>query len=306
MATSINNLSEEIQNQIIKAYKNNMSLRQIEQKFNATRSTVGKFLEKRGIKTSQGNHYRKYFHDINFFEQIDTEEKAYWLGFMFADGYIVNNENNYGEDDFGLTLAEDSLDCLEKFKSSLKATNPIRSDTSKAKGQTQYKLVIRSQKTVNDLISHGCVKQKSLILEPPKGVPQELIKHFIRGFFDGDGSLTRCQSKDGSSINFTINITSTFLMISWIYEILGKGNIFPEKRRENTWYYSLGGNLQVLNFCHYIYDDATIWMDRKYARYQELLHKYSESQGIKCQTVMVTVVQQLCGTILKSQQIPRS
>lgn len=280
MAISINKMTEEQQLAIIEAYKNNMSLREIEKHFGATRVTVSKFLESKGIKTVKGNHYRKYFHDIDFFEKIDTEEKAYWLGFIFADGYIVNNQNHYGEDDFGLTLAEDSLDSIEKFKKSINATNPIRYDDSKEKGQRLVKIVCRSQKTVDDLIDKGCVKNKSLILQPPKGVPNDLLNHFIRGFFDGDGSLIKYQHKDCKTISFQINITSTYEMVKWIQSILKIGSCFPEKRREATWYYSVGGNQQVLQVCHYLYDNATIWMDRKYIRYQELLQKYGESQGI--------------------------
>ena len=93
MAISIYKCSEELQNQIIIAYQNNISLRQIEKNFNVNRRTVSKFLEEKNIKTIKGNHYRKYFHDFDFFEKIDNEEKAYWLGFMFADGYIVNYDN---------------------------------------------------------------------------------------------------------------------------------------------------------------------------------------------------------------------
>ena len=107
---------------------------------------------------------------------------------MFADGYIVDNEKRYGQDAFGLALAKDSIDSLEKFKKSIKATNPITWDTSKKGSQPQGRLLMRSQKTVNDLIDKGCVKQKSLILQPPKNIPDDLIRHFIRGFFDGDGS----------------------------------------------------------------------------------------------------------------------
>lgn len=279
MAISINKMSEEIQAQIIEAYKNNMSLREIERQFNASRPTVSKFLTEKGIKTTVGNHYRKYFHDFDFFETIDTEEKAYWLGFMYADGYIVNNENRYGEDEFGITLAEDSLDSIEKFKASLKATNPIRYDNSKKVGQKLVKLVMHSQKTVNDLIDKGVVKQKSLILQPPTKVPEELIHHFIRGFFDGDGSLIRHQHKDNNYISFSIDFTTTYAMAKWLQDIFQIGNIFPEKRRESTWYYAVGGNQQVLKICHYMYDDATIWMDRKYERYQELLKKYGENRG---------------------------
>lgn len=275
MAISINKVDAETKNKIIEAYRNNMSLREIEKEFKVLRATVSKFLEEQNIKKIKGNHYRKYFHDFDFFENIDTEEKAYWLGFMFADGYIVNHENRYGEDSFGLTLAEDSLDSIEKFKKSLHATNPILYDNSKSIGQPQAKIVLTSQKTVNDLIDKGCVKQKSLILQPPKKVPEKLLSHFIRGFFDGDGSLMKYNYNNYPS--YQIGFTTTYEMAIWLREIFGKGDIRKEKRRDFTWYYSIGGNRQVLDICHYMYDEATIWMDRKYARYQELLAKYNES-----------------------------
>ena len=275
MAISINKVDAETKNKIIEAYKNNMSLREIEKEFKVLRATVSKFLEEQNIKKIKGNHYRKYFHDFDFFENIDTEEKAYWLGFMFADGYIVNHENRYGEDSFGLTLAEDSLDSIEKFKKSLHATNPILYDNSKSIGQPLAKIVLTSQKTVNDLIDKGCVKQKSLILQPPKKVPEKLLSHFIRGFFDGDGSLMKYNYNNYTS--YQIQFTTTYEMAIWLREIFRKGDVREEKRRDFTWYYLIGGNRQVLDICHYMYDEATIWMDRKYARYQELLAKYNES-----------------------------
>lgn len=275
MAISINKVDAETKNKIIEAYKNNMSLREIEKEFKVLRATVSKFLEEQNIKKIKGNHYRKYFHDFDFFENIDTEEKAYWLGFMFADGYIVNHENRYGEDSFGLTLAEDSLDSIEKFKKSLHATNPILYDNSKSIGQPLAKIVLTSQKTVNDLIDKGCVKQKSLILQPPKKVPEKLLSHFIRGFFDGDGSLMKYNYNNYPS--YQIEFTTTYEMAIWLRDIFGKGDVHKEKRRDFTWYYSIGGNRQVLDICHYMYDEATIWMNRKYARYQELLAKYNES-----------------------------
>ena len=276
MAISINKVSEEIKQKIIEDYKNNVSLRNLEKKYNVSRSTISSYLEKIDIKKIKGNHYRKYFHDEDFFEKIDSEEKAYWLGFMFADGYIVDNEKRYGQDAFGLALAKDSIDSLEKFKKSIKATNPITWDTSKKGSQPQGRLLMRSQKTVNDLIDKGCVKQKSLILQPPKNIPDDLIRHFIRGFFDGDGSLIRYE-RTKNSIAYSINITSTYEMVKWIKQVFQIGQIFPEKRREQTWYFTVGGNQQVIKLYHYLYDEATIWMDRKYNRFQELLNKYSEN-----------------------------
>ncbi|MBO7693633.1 MAG: hypothetical protein J6T10_13520 [Methanobrevibacter sp.] len=269
-------LSEEEKQNIIADYKNNISLRELEKKYHHNRIRLGKWLEEQGIKTTKGNHYRKYFHNEDFFEKIDTEEKAYWLGFMFADGYIINNENKYGQDQFGISVAEDSADVIEKFKKSLAATNPILYDNNGNRfgKQSLHKLVLCSQKTVNDLIDKGCFKQKTLILEPPKHVPENLIRHFLRGFFDGDGALCRCPKKDSSYISFKVSFTTTKPVAEWIYNIVKMGTINKEERREYTWYWKLDGNQQVIKFYHYLYDNATIWMDRKYNKFQELLEKY--------------------------------
>ena len=83
-----------------------------------------------------------------------------------------------------------------------------------------------------------------------------------------------------NSIIFGLDFTTTYDMAKWLQDILKIGSIFPDKRRDSTWYYSVGGNQQVLQICHYMYDNATVWMDRKYKRYQELLEKYDENRGI--------------------------
>ena len=277
MAISIYKCTEQLQNQIIAAYKNNISLRQIEKDFDVSRKTISKFLEEKGIKTVKGNHYRKYFHNFDFFEKIDSEEKAYWLGFMFADGYIVNYDNYYGEDVLGLSVSLKDQEVLEKFKKSIQATNPIKCYQRKRSGEPMVRLQMSSQKTVNDLISHGCVKQKSLILQPPKEIPEELLPHFIRGLFDGDGCIT--SSLKGSYESYQVDITSTFLMVNWIKEKVGMGSIVKDSRREKTYYYTLGGNQQVIKFYHYLYNNATIYLNRKYNKFQQLLNKYDESRG---------------------------
>ena len=187
MGKNIKYVDESIKLRIIQDYQNCKSIRQIEQDYGVTRYSVAKYLEEQNIKTTKGNHHRKYIHQFDYFEIIDTEEKAYWLGFMFADGYIVDYSNRYGEDKFGITLHSDDIETLEKFRESIKSTNPITDVSSN--GRSLRRIIMSSQKTVDDLISHGCVKQKSLILKPPINVPDDLIQHFIRGFFDGDGSI---------------------------------------------------------------------------------------------------------------------
>ena len=107
-------------------------------------------------------------------------------------------------------------------------------------------------------------------------MPQELIHHFIRGFFDGDGSIFYNKSKFEQknctgTPQFNICITSTKEMIEWLIDIIGIGNISKEMRREKTWYYRQSGNHKTKIFCDFIYKDATIFMERKYKLYQNLL-----------------------------------
>ena len=273
MAISINKVSEEIQNQIIEAYINNMSLREIEKKFQVTRATVSKFLEEKQIKTTKGNHYRKYFHQEDFFEKIDNEEKAYWLGFMFADGYISEKRQGYGQDLFGITLKINDESHLIKFKNSISSTNPINYDYSKTKDAPQCKILMTSQKTVNDLIRHGCVKHKSLILQPPQEIDNSLLRHFIRGYFDGDGSITKTHTPGKNFItkefSYGVSIVGTKEMCEWLQEFFSMGSIIKDQRRTNSYYYSLGGRLQLQKFFHLLYDEATVYMDRKYDRFKE-------------------------------------
>lgn len=283
MGKSIYKVSKELQEIIIEDYKNNVSIRKISEKYDVTRPTVSRFLEEKGIKTTKGNHYRTYHHNESFFDVIDSEEKAYWLGFMFADGYIVDENGHYGQDKFGISLAKQDKKTLEDFAKAIQSNNPIciypRKDNI---GQPLCRILLTSQKTVDDLIKHGCVKQKSLILQPPIDVPRDLTRHFIRGFFDGDGSISKVLKQNKSQEYwYSINITSTYEMIEWIYNFFEMGSIIKEKRRDKTYYYSLGGHRQVIKFFHILYDNATIYMERKYNRFLEFVEKYDENWGIK-------------------------
>lgn len=283
MAISINKVSKELQNKIIEDYKKGKSLRQIEKDYDVTRATVSKFLTNMGIKTTVGNHHRTYYHNENYFEVIDTEHKAYWLGFMFADGYISNNDHRYGEDQFGISLAKEDIQTLYEFKYDIEATNPIHEYVrNRNVGQPLCRIQLTSQKTVNDLINKGCIKKKSHTLRPPKDIPLNLLPHFIRGFFDGDGSIIKTKSKyhfKTDNYSYSISITTTQEMAEWLQIYFEMGSVTKEPRRNYTWYYNLGGHLQIIKFYHLLYDNATIYMKRKYLRFQELLIKYGESQG---------------------------
>lgn len=278
MPKLIETLNEQEIDHLIEMYENNISLREMERQTPYSRSALTRLLEDLGIKTTKGNHYRKYFFNFDFFERIDNELAAYWLGFMYADGCVLP-QNKYGEQEFKIQIRNQDLELLEKFKQDIQSTYPIRYDNSKSNPQVIQSL--RSQKTVNDLKKLGCVENKSLILTFPtlEQVPQDYVRHFIRGYFDGDGSISAYRRKETHKKQYTVSFVGTQSFIQGLYKHLKLGSIFPDKRKNNSWYLNINGNHQIEQFYHYLYDDATRYMERKYLKFQTLL-KQNESSGI--------------------------
>lgn len=279
MAINIKKLKDEQIQQIIEDYQNGKSMRQIERDYNVARQSVAKYLEEKQIKTTKGNHYRKYKHQYDYFENIDTEEKAYWLGFMFADGYIVDYSKKYGEDKFGITLHSKDKKTLEQFKKSIQSTNPITDVSSN--GRQLHRIIMSSQKTVDDLISHGCIKQKSLILKPPIGVPQSLIHHFIRGYFDGDGSISLYNDKRQIKTLYCGCVSFISKLNDYLYNdgIVNRSsiNFGKDKKRRIFCDIEWSGFTNMKAIFHYMYDDATIYGNRKYNKFLEIFNLRGEN-----------------------------
>lgn len=272
-------LTQEEIEEIITMYKNNISLREIERKTHHGRDRISKMLENLGIKTTSGNHYRKYFFDFDFFEKIDTELKAYWLGFMYADGCVLP-QNRYGEQKIQLTLAQQDEQTIIDFKNDLKSTYPIRYDNSKHKknenAQIQVIMNMCSQKTVDDLKKLGCVEKKSLILTFPteEQVPNSLIHHFIRGYFDGDGSIYISNNRGN------ISFVGTEDFIKTLSSYFNYGSVVQDKRKPNSWYLNTAGYNPVKEYYDFMYQDATRYMQRKYNKFQEAFKLNTVKTGV--------------------------
>lgn len=231
------------------------------------RKTISHWLRKGGHKTDPKNvrnttPLRTYSLDENVFETIDTEEKAYWLGFLYADGYVSDAKN-----DIEIGLAKKDMAHLEKAKLFFDTDRPLHKKTKRTgeKEYVGYRLIITSQKLKTDLINKGCVNKKSLILKFPteKQVPKTLLPHFVRGYFDGDGSVTHANK--GRQIAAEILGASDFIdgLIDWV-------DCSPTKHSFNhsvrTFRIQLFGPKAHV-FFEKIYKDATIYLDRKYAKY---------------------------------------
>lgn len=244
----------DLDQEIIQRYKNNESMLKISKELKCSTNKIAAALRANNINTSK--IYRTYSINENVFETIDTEEKAYWLGFLYADGY-VNTQRG-----IELTLKEDDIKHIEKFKSFLKSEQPIRYIAA----TKAYTLRVYSTKLSKDLTNLGCHQNKSLTLKFPteSQVPKNLIHHFMRGYFDGDGTICKGQGQYRFSVIGTIDfidkyddVLLTEINRSHKNKYTSQGKAFCLQR---------GGNLQVLDIINFLYKDATIYLERKYER----------------------------------------
>lgn len=213
---------------------------------------------------------RKYTVNEAFFDVIDTEEKAYWLGFIAADGYVSGDDQPQPIVAIGIS-ASDALH-LEKLRQALGATYPLREYKASGgyKPGTRYvRLYITSSRLRDALISHGVVPNKSTRLKFPD-LPDELVRHFVRGYFDGNGSFA--STGDG---NYSIKFNGTEQFLRHLLTILGCNCSVYRDPRANNFYVSIGGRRQVLRVADWMYTGATVYLERKYNRY--LTYKQSMS-----------------------------
>lgn len=202
---------------------------------------------------------QKYNHNTNTFKVIDNEEKAYWLGFLYADGSIYRPRGTVE-----LGLADKDRTHLEKFRDFISPELPVK--TRKVKLNNEIYLASRIQlvnmEITNDLIDKGCVEAKSLVLNFPSYdiVPQHLIHHFMRGYFDGDGS---CFVRSDGQIHFSILGTEQFLL-DYYKHLKDTGlNLNKMGYDGNARNLHWSGNKIYKLFKDYLYRDATIYLARK-------------------------------------------
>ena len=202
------------------------------------------------------------------FDNIDTEEKAYWLGFIFADGAISSKPLSSGKKNYNveLSLKIGDTEHLKKFYMFSKATTKYIEDSYRCR------VTLNDKHLWETLVSYGCTPKKSLTLEFPKESifkDKKLIRHFIRGYFDGDGCISYT---DSSHSALTIHVLGTEKFLSTLLDYC------PEKLRdlalhhnhgnpeETTMFFNTSYNKALL-FLYYIYKNSSIYLNRKYNRF---------------------------------------
>lgn len=254
--------SEDQMKYIVSEYKKGKTLSALGREFGVSYSTIRNLLKRKGIKTEGNKH--NFPRDEFYFKNIDSKEKAYWLGFLYADGCVHSNSN-----EISITLKD--RDHLEKFRKAIKSNNKIGESIDKRYGSLPkiYHFSIKDKQLKSDLIKWGCVPNKSLSLTKIPNIPRDFVSHFIRGYFDGDGSL---HWLNGTK-NFRISFVGTAPFLKDIQKELGLSLSLGQQEGNKSKYFQVAGRKQVPMILDYIYKDSNenIRLTRKYKNYLDCL-----------------------------------
>jgi hypothetical protein len=223
--------------------------------------------------TNRGKRYTKYSVDTGFFECVDTEAKAYWLGFILADGCVKTSGNrSIRPNQLTITLASVDENHLHKLKSDLGSNNPIKQNDVRL-GEKVYKastLSVYSVDLIQPLLCYGIVPRKSYSSTLNiSSIPRGLHRHFWRGVIDGDGTLGAVFRRNVYEFSLrcigTLDTVTRFMI--WCSTIVDVGN---------NGISNLGNSLRQTKICSRkvlrpildeLYQDSTVFLQRKKDRY---------------------------------------
>jgi len=201
-----------------------------------------------------------------------TSESCYWAGFLAADGNI--RITHHGSKQIRLYLKKSDSDHLEKFKTFLGSGHKVSLSPTYDRCSFEF----TSVQIYDDLMKlYKLTPRKSMTLEPPENIPEDMKKHFIRGYFDGDGCL--CETflnKNSLKSSIMVTIVSTKAFVDWLTlyaqslfgEIRYKPSLHPNGE---TMVFNLG-TLKAIEFLRNLYEDSSVEtrLDRKYEKFEPI------------------------------------
>lgn len=185
--------SEPKAQEMIDLYEAGKTQKEIAQFLGCSQTNVSAILRKRNIQTRVGK--KIIYTDINtiFFKEINNEESAYFLGLLYADGCVQMGNGAYTT---SIKLKSNDQIIIEKFRDIMSPSSSVKITQNKGSPTTYSYFRINQKDVCEQLEALGCVPNKSLILEFPTKVPKNLIKHFLRGYSDGDGTIYKNHFKN--------------------------------------------------------------------------------------------------------------
>jgi len=253
-------------------YKQGVSAKILGSKFTIDKRRVQKWVNNKGILRDKSESHRFTEFNQHFFDIIDTSEKAYWLGFFYADVYNCNTTNTVS-----LSLQTSDLEHLKKLAYVIGLHENKIKYTKNKEGYEYYTLKMYSKHLCQTLNNLGCPQAKSFIIKYPKWLDKNLTIDFIRGIFDGDGTLCKRVLNN----EWKWGLVSTQECVDVIQQIIFEQlNIIVNYHNisnsgNNTCELEQNGNEKVAKLASWLYESSSleIRLDRKYQKYIELINQ---------------------------------
>ena len=255
---------------IYKMYKDGTKVSDIAKDFGVTNSTIYTRLNRRygPLGKERAVNKRKYTVDESFFEIIDTQEKAYIMGWFYSDG-----SNSVSPNIAKIDVAEDSVDILIKIREVIGSNAriiPMKNSANSYAGenaQMLYRLGIYNKKVSKQIAALGICGNVTYTRTWPEWLSEDLEPHFIRGLIDGDGCISIGKKK-----GFTISYYGTKMMCEGFSKVLSKIGVDHRHKIDKNGHHSIRimKQAECVKFADYIYNDATIYLNRKHDKYLEI------------------------------------
>lgn len=266
------------QTNAIEEYLNGDSMGVIGERYGVSKVAVRNYLKKHNVEMRKMTYIKKSKYNFNehWLDKLDCQEKFYFLGFFAADGNLDDKNSNYR---VRIKLQRQDRYLLERFNELFENDTPIedkdysnKHNKSGAEHSSEFRL--GSKYLFNKISELGFPPRKSTIIKFPDYIPEEYLGHFIRGYFDGDGSINLTTSKGGTK-RATITIVGSNYFIPELQSKLRNKNVtsFIKPGRNDTYcLLDIDRQEDIKPFLDWIYKDSKIHLKRKYERYLEFLN----------------------------------
>ena len=268
-------ITEELKQEIIKYYLSQpMTMKQVEDKYELSHPTITKILKDvpKYTKAKLNNPNMKE----HFFQEINEEAKAYFLGLLISDGNVFK-DNTGRQASISITLDLKDEYMLEKFKEVLQANTSVGHD-----GRGCGHIAVRSNIMAEDLAKYGVVPRKSYNTYLPL-ISKEMMPHLIRGIFDGDGSIMAKPNPSNDGHNrflHSISFCGTHQLMedisNYILENLGIKTAVYDYKDRNLSELKIQNIDNIAKFGYWIYKNSTIFLNRKKDIFNDFLKHYND------------------------------
>lgn len=252
-----------------------MSTEEIGAIYGFNKSTIGYAIKRFGLRLRQvgSNDRPNAIHTLNptYFDKIDTEEKAYVLGFILADGHISKRNA------LMVTVAKKDKDIIDKIQTAIRSNHKIQEKEETA----SYGFSATSKYMCDRLRSYGISNQKTIDLRMETilpHVPDSLVRHMVRGLFDGNGSVGSYFYPYFPKASVVIQYTGNANVSSFIKGVWGLTIKTMREKQTQSFTVKTSCRADCVRIGHYMYDGATIYLDRKLKKINEIYRLVDEKR----------------------------